>query len=675
MKKYARKTLTLLFMLVCLLVIFQNGNLKAEARDNINLERKKIKTVSVEETRFMDQYHSSAPGVTSFFDYKGNYNVACMNNKTLYIYRYNKNMKLSSTLKIKRVMKFFGNITCDDKGNYYVCWGTADNDYKNTNVINITKYNYSGKKLVSKSFKGYDLTPYKQGDYWGTRIAFDGGTCKMAVNKGVLACNFAREMYSGHQSNMVFYLDCNTLQRKTGYVPYCSHSFDQACIATSDGGFLMADHGDAYSRGFMVSKIKSNIASGGKVFSFHFREARYNYNETYAQLGGVAETSKAYVLCGSSERTLSLAPKGYDDESRDLFVQIFKKDFTSRSGADMYYAKGAIRTATGKKPQDSNYELWLKGNEKNYGVIWVTNYKNKYFAANPKVVALGGKIIVLWEKHSMSGEFLGSYYAVLSEGGAVLKKAEKIGNSTLPYNADVVRKGNKLYWVTNTYYDDYETYINILDISDINEKEHKYETVVTKATLKKNGKLQKKCSECGKVVKTKTIYRPKTIRLEESVVSYTGEKASPEVVVKDSKGKVLERNVDYTVKYPSERTEMGKYKLTVKFKGDYSGKKTLSFTVGVKEIGLSAERSSGQSAVIHLDVPWNTDSMEIQYSKYKDFPEGNTDSSTYYGGYSFWLTINGLEPGAKYYVRARACQVVDGKEYYSKYSTCTIKAE
>ena len=46
MKKYARKTLTLLFMLVCLLVIFQNGNLKAEARDNINLERKKIKTVS-----------------------------------------------------------------------------------------------------------------------------------------------------------------------------------------------------------------------------------------------------------------------------------------------------------------------------------------------------------------------------------------------------------------------------------------------------------------------------------------------------------------------------------------------------------------------------------------------------------------------------------------------------
>ena len=109
MRKYARKTLTLLFMLVCLLVIFQNGNLKAEARDNINLERKKIKTVSVEETRFMDQYHSSAPGVTSFFDYKGNYNVACMNNKTLYIHRYNKNMDNGSNVDLQ-LLQFVQNI-------------------------------------------------------------------------------------------------------------------------------------------------------------------------------------------------------------------------------------------------------------------------------------------------------------------------------------------------------------------------------------------------------------------------------------------------------------------------------------------------------------------------------------------------------------------------------------
>ena len=66
---------------------------------------------------------------------------------------------------------------------------------------------------------------------------------------------------------------------------------------------------------------------------FHFREGAnrdHGYNETFAQLGGIAEINNNLIFVASSERELSAIPKetGYlgHDVARDLFMQVFIKE-------------------------------------------------------------------------------------------------------------------------------------------------------------------------------------------------------------------------------------------------------------------------------------------------------------------------------------------------------------
>lgn len=311
-------------------------------------------------------FYADCPEVVGFFDYKGMYNVVYteLNDswelEGIVIQRYDAKMKLNSKIRIPLVNKMFGNITTDDAGNYYVVWGQSDSNSEDCVVITVCKYDYSGKLKGKCEITGYDAGG---DDYWGTRIPFDAGNCSLAINNGILACNYAREMYSGHQSNYVFYVDCGTMKRimpDFDIVPYVSHSFDQRTIPTSDGGFVMLNHGDAYYRGFSISKIGSDLKAYENFFSFHFREGSnrsHGYNETYAQLGGIAETDNAYVFCGSSERTLSLAlaPTQYycgHNEARDLFVQILKKNFYEIYDSEeaKFLVKGEVRKATGTRP-------------------------------------------------------------------------------------------------------------------------------------------------------------------------------------------------------------------------------------------------------------------------------------------------------------------------------------
>lgn len=111
---------------------------------------------------------------------------------------------------------------------------------------------------------------------------------------------------------------------------------------------------------------------------------------------------------------------------------------------------------------------------------------------------------------------------------------------------------------------------------------HTYKTTITKAMLKKNGKVVIKCTVCGNVSKTTTIYYPKTFKLSATSYIYNGEVKKPTVTVKDSKGNVLKKDIDYTVKYETGRKAPGTYNVKITFKGKYSGTKTLKFTIAPK---------------------------------------------------------------------------------------------
>ncbi len=113
---------------------------------------------------------------------------------------------------------------------------------------------------------------------------------------------------------------------------------------------------------------------------------------------------------------------------------------------------------------------------------------------------------------------------------------------------------------------------------------HSYKTTTTKATLTKNGSIVKKCTVCGKVASSTTIKYAKTFKLSTTTYTYNGGVKTPTVTVKDSAGKTLKKNTDYTVTYAAGRKNVGTYKVTVKMKGNYSGTKTLTFKINPAKI-------------------------------------------------------------------------------------------
>jgi hypothetical protein len=264
--KEMKKIIALLLSVTMLLSVIVTGRFTlptsaATSDENeVKLYQKEVELPGALSTNYYKAYSARTPKMVSFVDSKGSYNVAYPSENNLNIYRYNDELNLTSTLKIPFRLSLFGNVTFDEDGNLYVCWGENDTEELNAEVIRISKYNYNGALLSEFSLTGYEATPYSPGEDWGTKLPFDAGTCSMAINNGVLACNFAREMYSAHQSNFAFYVNCDTMERMGGYYPYVSHSFNQDCVATSDGGFLMANHGDSYPRSFVFSKIRPSLA-------------------------------------------------------------------------------------------------------------------------------------------------------------------------------------------------------------------------------------------------------------------------------------------------------------------------------------------------------------------------------------------------------------------------------
>ncbi|MBO4432355.1 MAG: leucine-rich repeat protein [Clostridia bacterium] len=129
---------------------------------------------------------------------------------------------------------------------------------------------------------------------------------------------------------------------------------------------------------------------------------------------------------------------------------------------------------------------------------------------------------------------------------------------------------------------------------------HSYgKSTLTKATLTKNGKTVKKCAGCGGTVST-VIYYPKTISLTNTTYYYNGKVKSPGVTVKNSNGKALKKGTDYLLSYSGKRKSVGEYSVTVKFKGNYSGKKTLKFKVLPKVAFTSATLCVKQTKKINV---------------------------------------------------------------------------
>lgn len=467
----------------------------AQAADSSGYSYESIAMSGSATTNFDAQmtYRASVPSVNAFWDYQGKYHVAYITGSSwqvpgsLVIQRYNSDLALENSIEIKPELPLFGNVICDGEY-YYVVWGQNDSSPTGTKpVICVSKYTLDGAKVAFLEMTGFE----NGGSDSGTCNPFDAGCCKLDLQNGILACNYGRKMYNGHQSDFVFFVDTRDMSRAntTSSPVYCSHSFDQATLATSDGGYMFVNHGDAYNRGFQLAKVSSMGTAISDFYSFHFREGAnrsYGYNETFAQLGGLIETHNAYVLCGASNKTFSYelaSSTGYYgfNEPRDLFIQVVKKDFYNYSNkADRYVVGGTSRTATGTSPVNGAYKdtLYLYFESRNepiidYGVVWLTNYQDKEYVSNPKIVNADDYVVVMWEKRTYTGSttYTGdTYYLIMDSNYEIVVPATRIASTLLPGNADLSYRNGCVYWTTK---DTYGTKINKLNIYSLVQENNK----------------------------------------------------------------------------------------------------------------------------------------------------------------------------------------------------------
>ncbi len=201
------------------------------------------------------------------------------------------------------------------------------------------------------------------------------------------------------------------------------------------------------------------------------------------------------------------------------------------------------------------------------------------------------------------------------------------------------------------------------------KKPHTNETVVTKATLSKDGKTEIKCSVCGYVSKTTIIPRIKKVVLSDVTYTYNEKNRTPSVTVKDSKGKTLKSGTDYTVTYPKKRKSIGKYTVTVTFKGNYSGSKKLTFEIVPSKASLFKLTAGSKQLTASWKKVSGVTGYEVQCSTSKKFTKKTTKTVTVKKAKSKKTTVKNLKKGKRYYVRVRAYKTVSGKKIYGAWST------
>ena len=172
-------------------------------------------------------------------------------------------------------------------------------------------------------------------------------------------------------------------------------------------------------------------------------------------------------------------------------------------------------------------------------------------------------------------------------------------------------------------------------------------------------------------ISTTVIPKASSVKLSTTSYTYDGKVKTPAVVVKDSKGKTLKKNTDYTISYAKGRKNVGKYAVKITFKGKYSGTKIVYFTIKPKSTSISKVTAGSKK----FTVKWKkkttqTTGYQIQYSTSSKFSKAKT--VTVSKNKTTSKTVSKLKAKKKYYVRVRTYKTVkvNGKstKIYSSWS-------
>lgn len=467
-----------------------------------------------------------------FVDENGYFNNIYVSKNNVYWSRYDNNMNQIST----KSWELFYNINNEDNssdehkiltynfgnavyynGELYVMYsrytskGLSVEEYKNESVMAMVKYNKEGQIVDSREYKTVELSnSYSVGDLnYTTSAPFYTSNCSLAVNKGVIACFYGRNIYMSHQTSALLFIDPETLQIISDhqnqsldnkywakyYEPYghnISHSLGQRIIPTSDGQFLMMESGDAgtfgSTRGLMLTKLYEQYDEkvGQEIIKkttkrvAHYSEGSTGsngYNCTYSVLGNIIELNDGYMYVGALDKNLNQAYGSGIDSSWNVFAQKYDKNFYNiESQKDMQLLKNtSIRTIIGEKPTNQNLgRLYLNGDEVDYGFKWLTDLDNTKTAILVRAVKLrDDNVAILWEEDKMNENSYGGYYLsssvkeshymVIDKDGEIIVEDTILDNTLISDEEQYVYKDGKIYWTTAPGNNNIIT-VNVLDV-------------------------------------------------------------------------------------------------------------------------------------------------------------------------------------------------------------------
>ena len=139
----------------------------------------------------------------------------------------------------------------------------------------------------------------------------------------------------------------------------------------------------------------------------------------------------------------------------------------------------------------------------------------------------------------------------------------------------------------------FETQTKTVDNIDIDLENHDWgEWAVTPATTEAEGTKTHICTRCETTEKVTIPKLDPTVTLSTSSYTWNGKAKTPGVTVKNN-GVLMTKGTDYDVTYAAGRIKPGKYKVTVTFKGDYSGETFTTLTIKKAANTLSVKPKTG----------------------------------------------------------------------------------
>ncbi len=200
---------------------------------------------------------------------------------------------------------------------------------------------------------------------------------------------------------------------------------------------------------------------------------------------------------------------------------------------------------------------------------------------------------------------------------------------------------------------------------------HTYTYSTDYATPNKNGTYMETCEVCDSIFVVETIYRPKTIKFEKSVLVYNGKVQKNKLIIKDIKGREFVEGTDYTVSYSTGRKEIGKHTAVITFKGKFSGKKTLSFDI----VPSKTKKITATQTQDTITLKWNAVKGATGYRVYvydaktKSYKAlKNVDGKSY--------TIKKLKAGTTYKYAVKAYTKLGSKVFWAnEYTVITTSTK